>query len=82
VNANRNFTNKLWNAGKFILFQLEAVDANEWQRLAAADFSSSSSWVGMSLSDRWVLSSLHQVTVETGPRHSSRGGCLMHIASA
>lgn len=61
VNSNRNFTNKLWNAGKFILFQLEGVSDAEWQQLSGADFSSSSSWQGLSLSDRWVLSSLHQV---------------------
>ncbi|WIA19379.1 hypothetical protein OEZ85_004004 [Tetradesmus obliquus] len=62
VNSNRNFTNKLWNAGKFILFQLEGVSDAEWQQLSGADFSSSSSsWQGLSLSDRWVLSSLHQL---------------------
>jgi hypothetical protein len=62
VNSNRNFTNKLWNAGKFILFQLEGVSDAEWKQLSSADFSSSSSsWQGLSLSDRWVLSSLHQV---------------------
>lgn len=62
VNSNRNFTNKLWNAGKFILFQLEGVqDSGEWARLASADFSSSSSWQGLCLSDRWILSSLHQL---------------------
>jgi hypothetical protein len=62
VNSNRNFTNKLWNAGKFVLFQLEGVqDSGEWARLASADFSSSSSWQGLCLSDRWILSSLHQV---------------------
>jgi valyl-tRNA synthetase len=63
VNSNRNFTNKLWNAGKFILFQLEGVSDAEWGQLSRADFSSSSSssWQGLSLSDRWVLSSLHQV---------------------
>lgn len=61
VNSNRNFGNKLWNAGKFILFQLEKVDDKEWQRLSAADFSSSSSWQGLCLSDRWIISSLHQV---------------------
>jgi hypothetical protein len=25
VNASRNFTNKVWNIGKFILFNLEQV---------------------------------------------------------
>ena len=46
VNANRNFTNKLWNVGKFILFQLDGnskVDDAEWARLAAADYSSAAS---------------------------------------
>jgi hypothetical protein len=62
VNSNRNFTNKLWNAGKFILFQLDKVDDGEWARLAAADLSSSSSWQELCLSDRWILSSLHQVS--------------------
>jgi valyl-tRNA synthetase len=66
VNSNRNFTNKLWNAGKFILFQLDKVDDAEWQQLAAADFSSSSSWEGLCLSDRWILSSLHQVGLLVG----------------
>lgn len=63
VNSNRNFTNKLWNAGKFILFQLENVTDAERQQLAAVDFSSSSSsrWQQLSLSDRWIVSSLHQV---------------------
>lgn len=64
VNSNRNFTNKLWNAGKFILFQLENVLAAEWQQLAAADFSSSSSWCNLALSDRWIISSLHQVCLK------------------
>ena len=30
VNSARNFTNKLWNAGKFILFNLDKVSASSW----------------------------------------------------
>ena len=69
VNSNRNFTNKLWNAGKFILFQLDGVCDEEWGRLAGADFSSSSSsdWQGLCLTDRWVISALHQVGQGVGP---------------
>lgn len=42
---------------------MEKVSDEEWQQLAAADFSSSSSssWDGLCLSDRWILSSLHQL---------------------
>jgi hypothetical protein len=62
VNSARNFTNKLWNAGKFILFQLEGVSQTEWDELCTADLSAGGQqWAGLGLSERWVLSSLHQV---------------------
>lgn len=34
VNANRNFTNKIWNVGKFIEFSLKDVSDQEYQALA------------------------------------------------
>ena len=64
VNANRNFTNKLWNVGKFILFQLDGnskVDDAEWARLAAADYSSAAALASLPLAERWVVSSLHKL---------------------
>lgn len=59
VNSSRNFTNKLWNAGKFILFNLEKVDDEEWRRLAAADFSSPASLQDLKLAEQWVVTALH-----------------------
>jgi valyl-tRNA synthetase len=61
VNANRNFTNKLWNAGKFILFQLEKASDESWAQLAAADFSSQEAVAALPLTERWVVSATHQL---------------------
>jgi valyl-tRNA synthetase len=60
VTANRNFTNKLWNAAKFILMNLEEVSDEDWSHLAAADFSTQDSLSGLKLADAWIISSLHQ----------------------
>lgn len=62
VTANRNFTNKLWNAAKFILMNLEEVSDDDWSQLAAADFSTQESLSGLKLADAWIISSLHQAT--------------------
>lgn len=62
VVANRNFTNKLWNATKFILLNLEQVDDREWASLQTADFSARSSLETLPLAERWILSALHQVS--------------------
>eukprot|EP00873_Tetraselmis_striata_P015706 jgi/Tetstr1/435970/TSEL_024851.t1 len=59
VTNSRNFVNKIWNAGKFLLFNLSEVDDAEWQRLCTVDFSESSAWEGLSLSDRWIIGHLH-----------------------
>lgn len=59
--SSRNFTNKLWNAGKFILFNLEQLGDGDWQDLARADFSSPASLTALPLAERWVISALHQV---------------------
>ena len=59
--SSRNFTNKLWNAGKFILFNLEQLEEAERQELAAASFSSPDALRQLPLAERWVISALHQV---------------------
>ncbi|KAK9845737.1 hypothetical protein WJX81_000915 [Elliptochloris bilobata] len=61
ITANRNLTNKLWNAGKFIALQLEAAGEAELAELAAVDLSQPEALTGLPLAERWVLSELHQV---------------------
>lgn len=93
VLSSRNFANKLWNAGKFILGNLggggggsngrgsggssngsdgsngsngsSSGGSAEWQALAQADFSGVDSLQGLPLTERWILSSLHQVCPES-----------------
>ncbi len=69
VNASRNFTNKLWNAGKFVLFNLAEVDEVEWQRLAAADLSSAAAVQGLALPERWIVSALHRAVRDSTAAH-------------
>ncbi len=81
--SSRNFTNKLWNAGKFILFNLEQLDDREWQQLAGADFSSPDALADLPLAERWVVSALHQVRVITPLCHLSllflQHHCSLHF---
>lgn len=53
VEAARNFTNKLWNASRFVLLNL---DGKTPAQLGAPDKSK------LELSDRWILSRFYQVT--------------------
>ena len=57
VNSSRNFANKLWNAGKFLLTNVETCSEREWNELCQADFSQSLE--GLSLADAWIVSTLH-----------------------
>jgi len=60
VQASRNFTNKLWNASRFVMMNL---DGKTPQQLGQP-FSSSLS-PDLELSDRWMLSRFHQVVRQT-----------------
>ncbi|NJR49544.1 MAG: valine--tRNA ligase [Leptolyngbyaceae cyanobacterium CSU_1_3] len=53
VEASRNFTNKLWNASRFVLMNL---DGNTPEQLGFPDPDK------LELSDRWILSRFYQVT--------------------
>ena len=53
VEASRNFTNKLWNASRFVLMNLEGQTP---EQLGAPEIEK------LELCDRWILSRYHQVT--------------------
>jgi len=53
VEASRNFTNKLWNASRFVLMNLDGKTPDQ---LGLPDRDQ------LDLSDRWILSRFHQVT--------------------
>jgi valyl-tRNA synthetase len=56
VEAARNFTNKLWNASRFVLMNLDGRSPADLGQPDRAQ---------LELSDRWILSRFHQVTQQT-----------------
>ncbi|ANV84077.1 valine--tRNA ligase [Picosynechococcus sp. PCC 7003] len=56
VEASRNFANKLWNAARFVMMNLDGKTPTDLDRPAMAD---------LELGDRWILSRLHQVIADT-----------------
>jgi valyl-tRNA synthetase len=56
VEASRNFTNKLWNASRFVLMNLGGGD---WAGVGVSLPES------LELSDKWILSRFNQVTQQT-----------------
>ncbi len=56
VEASRNFANKLWNAARFVMMNLDGSTPETLGRPALKD---------LELGDRWILSRLHQVIAQT-----------------
>jgi valyl-tRNA synthetase len=73
VNASRNFTNKLWNAGKFVAFALEQAGAGaepgEWARLGGVEFSSPGATAALALPERWIVGAMHAAAAEMTAAH-------------
>ncbi|WP_099241140.1 valine--tRNA ligase [Synechococcus sp. BDU 130192] len=56
VEASRNFANKLWNAARFVMMNLDGKTPTDLGRPEMQD---------LELGDRWILSRLHQVIADT-----------------
>ncbi|RYR53796.1 hypothetical protein Ahy_A06g029047 isoform C [Arachis hypogaea] len=60
LTSNKAFTNKLWNAGKFILQNLpDQNDVPAWESLLSNKFDCEDSVLNLPLSECWVVSKLH-----------------------
>ncbi|KAJ7531224.1 hypothetical protein O6H91_14G037100 [Diphasiastrum complanatum] len=60
LSSNKAFTNKLWNAGKFVLQNLPpASETAFWTRLALQKFDTQEALDQLPLSERWVVTKLH-----------------------
>ena len=58
VEGYRNFINKLWNASRFALMNLEGFDAERFSEIVAR--AESTQAMDLSLPDRWILSRLQR----------------------
>ncbi|XP_074563771.1 valine--tRNA ligase, chloroplastic/mitochondrial 2 [Curcuma longa] len=62
LTSNKAFTNKLWNAGKFILQNLpNKSDASAWQHILAYKFDTETALLQLPLPECWVVSELHEL---------------------
>ena len=57
VEASRNFTNKIWNAARFVMINLEEKTPQQW---GLPDRSN------LEVADLWILSRFHQTAQQTG----------------
>ncbi|GMH26292.1 hypothetical protein Nepgr_028135 [Nepenthes gracilis] len=58
--SNKAFTNKLWNAGKFVLQNFPSgSDSSAWDTLLTYKFDDEDSLLSLPLAECWVVSKLH-----------------------
>ena len=57
--SNRNFTNKIWNAGKFLLYSLEGMSDDDRVALVAEAEACPADLDTLPLAERWIISRLH-----------------------
>ena len=66
VEASRNFANKLWNAARFVMMNLDGKTPQELGTpLASPEVRGEGGVEALELSDRWILSRFHQVVRQT-----------------
>ncbi|MEG2638534.1 MAG: valine--tRNA ligase [Clostridiales bacterium] len=53
LEGSRNFANKIWNASRFVLMNLEGMEEGDWDKEKLA------------IHDRWILSKLNKVAAST-----------------
>ncbi|KAL3617586.1 hypothetical protein CASFOL_037907 [Castilleja foliolosa] len=62
LNSNKAFTNKLWNAGKFVLQNLPPQsDISAWRAIQDFEFDTEDSLLKLPLPECWAVSKLHML---------------------
>ncbi|XP_073107865.1 valine--tRNA ligase, chloroplastic/mitochondrial 2 isoform X2 [Elaeis guineensis] len=62
LTSSKAFTNKLWNAGKFVLQNLPGKsDVSAWEYLLAYEFDTEESLLKLPIPESWVVSKLHEL---------------------
>ncbi|KAI4375454.1 hypothetical protein MLD38_013320 [Melastoma candidum] len=65
LTANKAFTNKLWNAGKFLLQNLpNQSDTASWDDILSRKFEQEEDLLKLPLAECWVISKLHMLVDE------------------
>lgn len=64
VTANRNFANKLWNTGRFLIMGLQELRAEDRQALAVVGSMGAEELAALPLPERWVVSRVHGLVSE------------------
>ncbi|HBE16410.1 MAG TPA: valine--tRNA ligase [Cyanobacteria bacterium UBA11149] len=65
VEASRNFANKLWNAARFVMMNLDGKTPEALGSPLDAGIDKEENVTGLELCDRWILSRFHQVVRQT-----------------
>ncbi|AFY50805.1 valyl-tRNA synthetase [Nostoc sp. PCC 7524] len=65
VEASRNFANKLWNAARFVMMNLDGLGTGDLGLGTGKSQSPIPNPQSLELSDRWILSRYHQVIQQT-----------------
>eukprot|EP00899_Mesostigma_viride_P026702 jgi/Mesvir1/7216/Mv19035-RA.2 len=60
MDSNRNFTNKVWNAAKYVLFQLSSLPQEQRGALVGVEINTEAALAELGLAERWVVSALHR----------------------
>ncbi|TAJ55726.1 MAG: valine--tRNA ligase [Nevskiaceae bacterium] len=63
----RNFCNKIWNASRFVLMNLGAIDAETGAALTPPSLDGEAT---LSTADRWIISTLQRVEVEAAQHYA------------
>ncbi len=64
VEASRNFANKIWNASRFIMMNIEKADITALDGAMKADSAKAMEDYQFTLADRWILSKMNDLVAE------------------